>query len=167
MYRNAILFYGEKMDKNSTTILERFSKAFIPMMHFFHNIASEASKGADFTLAQYRVLMLVKHRGAMSINDLHNQLNIAQSTASEMVERLVQQNLLLRDKDPSDKRITLFKLSKKAEKILERRKNLMQDCYRKVLEPLSPDEQIELVEAFETILRIIDHDKKNKNSPTD
>lgn len=152
------------MDKNFATNLERFSNAFIPMMHFFHTIASEASKGADFSLAQYRVLMLVKHRGAMSINDLRNQLNIAQSTASEMVERLVQQNLLLREKDLSDKRITLFKLSKKAEKILERRRDLMLDSYRKILEPLSLDEQIELVEAFETILKIIGHKKK---SPTD
>jgi DNA-binding MarR family transcriptional regulator len=143
------------MNNNLTNILERFSNAFIPMMHFFHNIASEASKGADFTLAQYRVLMLVKHRGAMSINELRNQLNIAQSTASEMVDRLVQQNLLLREKDLTDKRITLFKLSKKAEKILERRRDLMEDCYRKVLEPLSAGEQIELVEAFETILEII------------
>lgn len=143
------------MDKNLGNIIERFSNAFIPMMHFFHNIASEASRGADFTLAQYRVLMLVKHRGAMSINELRNQLHIAQSTASEMVDRLVQQNLLLREKYPTDKRITLFTLSKKAEKILERRKDMMQDCYRKVLEPLSPDERIELVEAFETILKII------------
>ena len=143
------------MNKNLTTNLERFSNAFIPMMHFFHNIASEASKGADFSLAQYRVLMLVRHRGAMSINDLRNQLNTAQSTASEMVDRLVQQNLLLREKDVKDKRITLFKLSKKAEKILERRKDIMEDCYRKVLEPLSQQDQEELVASFETILKII------------
>ncbi len=143
------------MDQEFENNLERFSNAFIPMMHFFHNIASEASKGADFSLAQYRVLMLVNHRGAMSINDLHNQLKIAQSTASEMVDRLVQQSLLLREKDSKDKRITLFKLSKKAETIIEQRKNIMEDCYRKVLEPLGPDEQIELVEAFEAIVRII------------
>jgi len=142
---------GSKLEE----MLERFSNAFIPMMHFFHNIASEASRGADFSLAQYRVLMLVKHRGAMSIHDLQQQLNIAQSTASEMVERLVQQNLLLREKDPNDRRITVFKLSKQAEKILDRRRDVMNDCYRKVLEPLSPEEQRELVEAFETIVRII------------
>jgi DNA-binding MarR family transcriptional regulator len=143
------------MDSNLTNNLERFSNAFIPMMHFFHNIASEASKGADFTLAQYRVLMLVRHREAMSINDLRNQLRIAQSTASEMVDRLVQQSLLLKEKDLKDKRITLFKLSKKGEKILERRKDIMKDGYRKVLEPLTDDEQIELVEALETIVKII------------
>lgn len=143
------------MDSRFDEMLERFSNAFIPMMHFFHNIASEASRGVDFTLAQYRVLMLVKHRGAMSIHDLQQQLNIAQSTASEMVERLVQQNLLLREKDPNDRRFTLFKLSKKAEKIIERRKDVMTNCYRKVLEPLTEDEQIKLVEALETILKII------------
>ncbi len=143
------------MDSKLAEMLERFSNAFIPMMHFFHNLASEASRGADFSLAQYRVLMLVKHRGAMSINDLQRQLNIAQSTASEMVERLVQQNLLLREKDPTDRRITVFRLSKKAERILEKRRDVMNDCYRKVLEPLSDEEQVQLVEALETIQRII------------
>lgn len=149
------------MDSKLDEMLERFSNAFIPMMHFFHNLASEASREADFSLAQYRVLMLVKRRGAMSIHDLQRQLNIAQSTASEMVERLVQQNLLLREKDPNDRRITVFKLSKRAEKILERRRDVMNDCYRKVLEPLTADEQIELVEALETILRIIQRTVKN------
>jgi DNA-binding MarR family transcriptional regulator len=72
-----------------------------------------------------------------------------------MVERLVQQNLLVREKDQTDRRITLFKLTKKAEKILERRKDMMEDCYRKVLEPLSSEEQEGLVGAFETIVRII------------
>ncbi|MDZ7400753.1 MAG: MarR family transcriptional regulator [candidate division KSB1 bacterium] len=149
------------MESKFDEMLERFSNAFIPMMHFFHNLASEASRGADFSLAQYRVLMLVKHRGAMSIHDLQQQLHIAQSTASEMVERLVQQNLLLREKDPNDRRITVFKLSKRAEKILERRRDVMNDCYRKVLEPLTEDEQIELVEALETILKIIHRPVKN------
>ena len=148
------------MDRKLTDNIERFSAAFIPMMHFFHNIASEASRGAEFTLPQYRVLMLVKHRGSMSISELRNQLKIAQSSASEMVERLVQQNLLSREKDPNDKRITLFKLSKKAEKILEWRKDTMEDCYRKVLNPLSQKEQQELVSAFETILKIIQPLKK-------
>jgi DNA-binding MarR family transcriptional regulator len=68
------------MDKSLENNLKHLSNAFIPMMHFFLNIASETFKEANFTLAQYRVLMLVKHRGAMSINDLRNQLNIAQGT---------------------------------------------------------------------------------------
>jgi len=146
-----------------TDLLKRFSNAFIPMMHLFHNIASEASRGAEFTLPQYRVLMLVKHRGSMSISELRNQLKIAQSSASEMVDRLVQQKLLLREKDPNDRRITIFKLTKKAERIMEQRKSVVEDCYRKVLEPLSQAQQEELVGAFETILRIIQQQKNQVN----
>jgi len=135
--------------------LERFSNAFTPVMHFFHNIATEVSKVADFSLAQFRVLMTIHHLGALSVNDLKKRLNIAQSTASEMLERLVQQELLIREKDTKDKRITRFKLTEKAEKIINNQKGSIKRSYGKILEPLSAEEQNTFVEAFESIWMIV------------
>lgn len=139
----------------TATTHERFIKAFIPIMHFFHNIASSMSRGTDFSLAQYRVLMLVNHRGPMSINELRTNLNIAQSTASEMVDRLVQLKLLVREKSPSDRRVTIFRLTSKAEKAIQARLQTAQEGLKKVLEPYSQMEQQEFIEAFETIHRLI------------
>lgn len=136
--------------------LERFSKAFTPVMHFFHNIASEVSKGSEFSLAQFRVLMIVYHYGPMSVNQLKNGLNIAQSTASELVERLVQQEMLYREKNARDRRITQFSLTEHAKKIIENQKKQIKFCYRKILEPLTPEEQSQLVQAFETIYQIVE-----------
>lgn len=135
--------------------IERFSKAFIPVMHLFFNLANEVSKVADFSLAQYRMLMLIYHDGPMTITALKNRLQIAQSTASEMADRLVHQGYLFREKNPQDRRVTLFKLTDRTHNIFQKHKTLMQNVYQKVLEPLTLEEQRKLVNAFEIILRLM------------
>lgn len=142
------------MNETKQDNLQRLAKAFPPVMHLFHHLAGEFSKIGEFTLAQYRVLMLVYHRGPMSIKTLMRQLNIAQSSASGMVDRLVQQGLLQLQKDPADKRVTVFELSAPARLLLKKRMNAMKQVYRKVLEPLDAAQQEELISAFETILRL-------------
>jgi len=135
--------------------IENFARSFTGVMHLFHNLASGVSRGANLSLAQYRVLMTVHHYGPMSINQLHERLNIAQSSASEMVDRLVRRGMLSRAKDPHDHRITIFRLTEKTHDILKKQKNMMQDVYRRVLEPLTSAEQQELSEAFEKILKLL------------
>jgi DNA-binding MarR family transcriptional regulator len=140
--------------------LERFSNAFIPGMHFFHNLTSQISHAIDLTLPQYRVLMLVYHRGPMAVGDLQHQLRIAQSSASEMVTRLVQLDLLYLDKNHPDRRITVFDLTDKARQIIKNQQAAMQECFRKVLTQMTPAEQSTFIEAFETIRRLL---KQNRS----
>lgn len=135
--------------------ITRFARAFLPIMHIFHNLAGQVVKLTDFSLAQYRVLMLVHRRGSMSVNQLKESLNIAQSTASGMIDRLVQQKHLYRRKHPHDRRVTLFKLTPKTEKKLQEHLSSMENIYRNILEPLTPAEQRQLVESFETILALL------------
>lgn len=135
--------------------ISRLAGAFLPVMHMFHQFASEVVKSTNFSLAQYRVLMLVHRRGSMSINQLKDSLNIAQSTASEMIDRLVRQNLLHREKDPADRRVTIFMLTPKTQRIINDHLTSMVNIHKKILEPLSPEEQEELVQAFETVLYLM------------
>ncbi len=143
------------MLSNQSDYSQRFSNAFTPIMHFFHSVALEASKEAEFSLPQYRMLMLLLHKGAMGVPELRQELGTAQSSVSEMAEKLVQQNLLIREKADKDRRRTIFHLTSKAIKLLEERKNAITHCCDSILNPLVPDEQKKFVEAFELILSLI------------
>lgn len=143
------------MSKTTAQNISRLSQAFIPMMHIFHNLAGEVVKLTDFSLAQYRVVMLVYRHGSMSINELKNSLNIAQSTASEMIDRLVQQNVLQKKVDPADRRITLFTLTPTARRKIEHHFSSISNIYHKILSPLNSAEQKKLLESFETILALL------------
>lgn len=143
------------MTENQKDFHLRLSRAFLPMMHIFHHMAVDVVKLTDFSLAQYRVLMLVYNQGSMSINELSANLNIAQSTASEMIDRLVNQKILRKKKHPQDRRITLFTLTPKSQKIIMRHLASISRIYEKLLDPLTPAEQEKLVTGFETILELL------------
>ena len=142
------------MNEKLSQYVQRLAVSFPPIMHFFHHLAGQVSKLGAFSLAQYRVMMLVFHHGPMSISTLKNRLGIAQSTASEMVERLVQQDLLVRAMDKTDRRVTLFRPSPKAVRMLQKRKQNMLTVYQQMLEPLTGAEQAKLVQAFDVILQL-------------
>ncbi len=143
------------MPKTTAQNISRLSQAFIPMMHIFHNLASEVVKLTDFSLAQYRVVMLVYRHGSMSINELKQALNIAQSTASEMIDRLVQQKVLQKKVDRTDRRLTLFTLTSTTRRKIDRHFSSISNIYHKILSPLNSAEQKQLLEAFETILALL------------
>jgi len=135
--------------------IKRLSEAFPPVMHFFHHVAGQVSKIGEYSLAQYRVLMLLHHNEKMTVSDLHHALNTAQSTASEMVARLVQQGLVERHSDPQDGRKTVLKLSRKAKKDLLSRLDAMTDVYREILKNFREEEQEDLIRALEKIASIL------------
>ncbi|MBN2355155.1 MarR family transcriptional regulator [candidate division KSB1 bacterium] len=145
--------------------IQRLAPLFTRLMHVLHHLAGQASKIGDFSLAQYRVLMLVMHRGPMSIKQLQQRLMIAQSSASGMVDRLEQQGWLQREKSPADHRLTLFRLTKKAESLLHKRMQDMEIVYRQLMQPLSIPEQEELLSAFETILRLVEKSQPDQHTP--
>ncbi|HGY57242.1 MAG TPA: MarR family transcriptional regulator [Caldithrix abyssi] len=148
-----------KEDRN----IQRLSEAFPPVMHFFHHMAGQVSKIGEYSLAQYRVLMLLHHHERMTVGDLHHALNTAQSTASEMVNRLVKQGLVERERDPDDGRRTVLKLSPGAKKDLLNRMEAMTEVYREILRNFSREEQEELIHSLEEIARILN--KKETGLP--
>lgn len=144
------------MNNNLNDNMERFYKSFISVMHFFYHLAIEVSRAADLSLAQFRVLMVLQHFGSMSVNELRSKLNIAQSSASEIIERLVRQKMLAKEKNPEDKRMTLLRLTPRAKKFIWSQQDQIKNQYRMMLSALDEKDQTILVESFENIQKIVD-----------
>jgi DNA-binding MarR family transcriptional regulator len=140
------------MDKKTKENARRLDELLVPMMHLMHRFTTQMSRCEDLTLAQHRVLMMVCHSGPMTINQLKESLSVAQSTASEMVERLVRQGWIKRDKAPEDRRITVFSLTAKADRFLKDKRIERIKVHKKILKPLSEKEQQKFLESFEMLL---------------
>jgi DNA-binding MarR family transcriptional regulator len=72
----------------------------------FVAVASNALAGLspEVTLPQFRALVLLDARGAMTVADLAAELGVAPSTASRMCDRLVTKKLVRRTVDRTDRR---------------------------------------------------------------
>ncbi len=149
------------MSKQLEINIQKLGSIFPEIQRFFHNLSIEVSKTGDFTIAQYRVLSLLNHFGKMTVNDLKKHLNIAQSSASGIVDRLEQTGLLKKTTGSNDKRITQLELSAKAKKILSRKIESMDKVYRKIFESLNEKDQAAFIKSFETLFMLVTKIKTN------
>jgi DNA-binding MarR family transcriptional regulator len=74
----------------------------------------------DLSMAQLKTLMTLYNGGAAPIGQIAECLGIGQPTASHLVDRLVQTQLVVRTEDPLDRRRTLAQLSPEGEELAER-----------------------------------------------
>jgi DNA-binding MarR family transcriptional regulator len=140
----------------------RLDELMAPMMQLMHRFTAQMSKCEDFTMAQHRALMMVYHAGIMTIKQFQENLSVAQSTASETLERLVKLGWLKKSKDSKDRRITVFSLTGKADRFRKEKEAARVRILEKVLEPLSKEEQQKFLESFEMLLS--KHKRSEKNA---
>jgi DNA-binding MarR family transcriptional regulator len=150
------------MNKKTKGNAKRLEKLMSPVMRLMHRFSAQLSKCEDFTIAQHRALMMVFNAGTMTIKQFQENLSIAQSTASETVERLMQLGWLEKGKDLKDRRITIFSLTKNADRMLNEKKAERIKIMEKILEPLTEEEQRKFLEGFELLLA--KHQERQPNS---
>ncbi|OGE32080.1 hypothetical protein A2631_03100 [Candidatus Daviesbacteria bacterium RIFCSPHIGHO2_01_FULL_44_29] len=90
---------------------------------------------------QLHTLVFIKESSQPSMSQVSSYLGVALPTATKLIERLVDQNILERMADPGDRRITKIALTEKGREVLQlfKRKKIAQ--LKVVLALLSEEEQ--------------------------
>ncbi|MCX8065075.1 MAG: MarR family transcriptional regulator [Candidatus Hydrogenedentes bacterium] len=80
----------------------------------------ERSKiGHDLTMPQFHMLITIKEHGPMNLKELSEKLGVSSSSASLMLDKLVEMGYVLREQSEEDRREINIRLSSYAEKTLE------------------------------------------------
>ena len=74
----------------------------------------------DLSMAQLKTLLMLHTSGVLPIGQIAESLGVGQPTASHLVDRLVQAQLVVRAEDPLDRRRTLAQLSVQGQDLAER-----------------------------------------------
>ena len=98
------------------------------------------------TLAQLKATYLLAGTGPMRMSDLAAKMGTAPSTASGLVDRLVQLGLLHRSEDPANRRQVLVSATPAAEEQLRTMNELNRDRLRQLLGHLPDPHDIETIE---------------------
>lgn len=72
----------------------------------------------DVTFSQFFILDAVSRNKELRLSDLHNILSVEKSTTTRLVDPLVRQELILREKSPEDSRVVVLRLTEKGEEVL-------------------------------------------------
>ena len=135
--------------------IERIARIYPLLMGRMGRLRTLVHEGMDLTYNQYKTLLTVADRGECSLGDLARELDVAMSSTSQMIERLVGQGLVHREQDAENRRQVNIRLTPQGDALMrELREGILQG-YARVLEKLDDGEQEELVGAFETIAGIL------------
>jgi DNA-binding MarR family transcriptional regulator len=71
------------------------------------------------SMSQLGALFHIHSEGSSGVTDLGDHLGVTSAASSQMLERLVQQGLILRKEDPNDRRVKRIILTEKGRKTIQ------------------------------------------------
>jgi DNA-binding MarR family transcriptional regulator len=119
-------------------------------------------KASGFSMPQFFLLMHLHHHKHCGISDLSEHLDTSTAAASQLVDKLVHADLLVRTEDPNDRRARQVALSPKGKQLIEQG---IEERYRwveQLEEVLSTREKEKVADALEIMTqaaKIMETDK--------
>jgi len=121
------------------------------MHHSMRNFIHYAKENG-LSLSQCGALFHLHHKGCAGVTDMGDHLGVSSAAASQMLDRLVQQDLILRSEDPGDRRGKQIVLTDKGQQILKEAIRARVSWLEDVFDNLSPDDKEQIVLALDTLI---------------
>lgn len=118
----------------------------------------------DFALSKSEIfaMLLVDRNGEVIMSQISSYINIPTSTATGIVDRLVKNGFMKRERSESDRRIVTIRLTDRGKEIVESLKNFIMERINAVNENLTEDERGMLYNIFIKVIDILN--KKNEEA---
>ena len=93
------------------------------------------------SMSMIGTLFHLSKKGCAGVTDLGDHLGVTSGASSQMLERLVQQELILRTEDPTDRRVKQIVLTEKGHNVLDEGVRARQGWLDDLVEILSREEK--------------------------
>jgi MarR family transcriptional regulator, organic hydroperoxide resistance regulator len=125
------------------------------IMGAFHDLRQHQSENDQLTMRQYQALIIINAKGQLAISELCERLNLASSTGTELINRMLTAGYVEKTSESQDRRQMIIHLAVKGRNILKERFGMMTEMFEKFISPFSDQERSDFLHAFELIWQII------------
>ncbi|MBZ9634905.1 MarR family winged helix-turn-helix transcriptional regulator [Clostridium sp. FP1] len=137
------------------------AKLFQEVMQLFKHNTSKVLCEAGISAPQGMVLGLLSKKKKMKITELSQQLCLSNSTVSGIVDRLEKQEMVVRERSESDKRVVYVSISPKFNDMHEIFKKQFEKNIQSTMSRGSEDELHKIFEGLSTLKKLLG-DQQNK-----
>ncbi len=144
---------GTEQDRSElvSTIVNAYMELFITMQ--FNAVSHWLM--LELTFAQARALFMLAARKELTVSQLARVLGVGNSTASILVQQLVERELVTRTEHTTDRRHTIIRLSQKGAQIGAGRRTEREKQWQRWLSQLSDDELKALAHGLSAIVTVV------------
>lgn len=121
--------------------------------HIFN--PSILTKKFNIPHSHIKVLFYLIHNGSIPISKMANELCISKPNMTPVIDKLVEEGLVVRDYDTTDRRVILIKTTPKALETLKEVQEYIKEVIKEKLSPLNEDDIITLSTSLDSLLTII------------
>jgi DNA-binding MarR family transcriptional regulator len=107
------------------------------------------AKATGLSMAQFSILMQLHYRSNCGVSDISERFDITNAAASQLVDKLVQNGLIQREEDPSDRRARLLNLTDRGRKLIQQSIEKRYRWVDELAEKLTPEERLQVAEALQ------------------
>ena len=122
------------------------------MRNFIHY-----SRQSGFSMSQFGAMFHLHRLGKCGVTDLGDHLGVTSAAASQMLERLVQQGLILRTEDPNDRRVKQIVLTDEGHRVLEESMHAQKGWLNDLSKSLSDSEKETVIAALKILIGKVRH----------
>jgi DNA-binding MarR family transcriptional regulator len=115
----------------------------------------------DLTTPQLKVVLLLFISGPSRMSEIASALGVSLATATGVVDRLVERDILTREGDPGDRRVVLCRLSEKGEELMNGLWQLSRDQAGELMRSLAIPQLLLITESLEVLLQAGEATKEN------
>lgn len=108
----------------------------------------EEASCCNITISQCHTIVEVGRAGKIALVDLANLLNLDKSTVSRSVDNLVNQGLMVRETDQSDRRFIMLGLTEQGEKTFSDVEGRMEDYFLEIVSAIPIDKREQVIESM-------------------
>ena len=131
-------------------VLRDWSETF--MRRSMHDFV-QFSKASGLSMTQIHTLFRLHHTGVCGVTEVGDRLGVTHAAASQMVDRLVQQGLIERAEDPTDRRVKQLSLTPEGRRLvldsIEARRRWMEQ----LTDFFDPGELEQIIQALTILTR--------------
>ncbi len=107
---------------------------------------------ANLTMPQLVSMHVLRHCGVTTVTDIANATHLSASSASHLIDRLVERGLVARAEDPNDRRQKRIALASDGSALLDRLTAANTRELKEALDTVEPGLQRELVTVLEQVV---------------
>jgi len=131
---------------------ERLARALVALSHQVVHMFTEVGRTFRLSQQQVRLLCAINASGNVGMSELGRQTQLEKSNLSNLVDRLEQRGLVLRTRDPDDRRVTYVELTEEGTELAVRSHAEVVARVNKMAGRLPAAEQAQLTTAVDRMM---------------
>lgn len=123
----------------------------ISMRHSMRNFL-RYTRESGLSMSHFGAIFYIHRCGSCGVTEIGEHLGVTSAAASQMLERLVQQGLVLRTEDPKDRRVKRIALTGEGQRIFEEGIRAREAWLDELAQSVSEREKEAITSALETLI---------------